>query len=144
MSRKKIYTDEEIKERNKASWKKYAQKNKELKRIRSSEWISNKTAEYRLYSNAKHRKRVPFSILPEDVIIPSHCPYLNIPLEPGIGYVTDNSPSLDRIDNLKGYIPGNIQVISFLANSMKRNATEEQLIAFAKGVLRIHDRVTSN
>jgi hypothetical protein len=38
-----------------------------------------------------------------------------------------NSPSLDRIDNTKGYVPGNVWVISWRANDLKRNATLEEL-----------------
>ena len=38
-----------------------------------------------------------------------------------------NSPSIDRIDNTKGYTKDNCQVISTRANSIKSNATIEEL-----------------
>jgi len=43
----------------------------------------------------------------------------------------NDSPTLDRIDPNKGYVKGNIQVLSHLANMMKSNATAEELHLFA-------------
>ena len=53
--------------------------------------------------------------------IPTHCPIYKIPLFVGTSVATDNSPSLDRIDNDKGYVKGNLQIISRKANQMKSN-----------------------
>lgn len=38
----------------------------------------------------------------------------------------ENSPSIDRIQNDLGYVPGNIGVISMLANRIKSSLTLEQ------------------
>jgi hypothetical protein len=45
----------------------------------------------------------------------------------GAGQVHDGSPTLDRIDNAKGYVKGNVCVISKKANTMKNNATPEEV-----------------
>jgi hypothetical protein len=45
----------------------------------------------------------------------------------GAGRVHDGSPTLDRIDNAKGYVKGNVCVISKKANTMKNNATPEEV-----------------
>lgn len=55
----------------------------------------------------------------EDIIIPEFCPVLGIRLEVGIGKREPHSPSIDRVDNSKGYIPGNVRVISSRANTLK-------------------------
>ncbi len=96
----------------------------------------------RLYNSAKqHAKKlgVEFTITEEDIVIPTHCPYLKVVLTniSGQGRVATNA-SLERIDNSKGYIKENVQVISDLANRMKQNATKEQLLFFAQGILAIH------
>ena len=85
----------------------------------------------RIKDTAKQRG-LEFDLTEEDIIIPTHCPLLNIPLDfNGSRY---NSPSLDRIDNTKGYVKGNVWVISELANRMKNGATIEQLLTFAKNI----------
>jgi hypothetical protein len=72
-----------------------------------------------------------FSI-PSDI-----CPVFNCSLSWGVPKKTANfnSPSLDRIDPDKGYVKGNVQWVSHLANTMKQNASKEQLIQFANWIL---------
>ena len=65
------------------------------------------------------------------------CPYLGLAL-------THNGKaktlaSLDRKDSSKGYTQNNVWVVSYLANLMKSYATDEELNAFAVGVLRLGD-----
>lgn len=70
------------------------------------------------------------SIDVSDIPVPEICPVLGIPLVSGIGHGirnNPNSPSVDRIDNSKGYIKGNVKVISMRANVLKSNATVEEL-----------------
>lgn len=69
-------------------------------------------------------------------IAPDKCPVFGVPfVERGVGF-SNWSPSIDKIDPKLGYIKGNVQVISMLANCMKRNASPEQLKQFAQWVLR--------
>ena len=82
----------------------------------------------------KHRaktKNLDFDLDAEYVfsIAPDICPVLNTPLSWSIrsGKNTINSPSIGRIDSSKGYLKGNIQVISNRANTIKNDATLEEL-----------------
>lgn len=70
---------------------------------------------------------VPFSITPNDIVIPHECPVLNIPILVGQDKASDFSPSLDRVVPLLGYVPGNVIVISNRANRIKNNATVFEL-----------------
>lgn len=45
-----------------------------------------------------------------------------------------NWPSLDRWDSSKGYVPGNVFVISYRANTLKNSATYEEILKVAKYV----------
>ena len=58
------------------------------------------------------------------------CPIMGTVYE--IGGDRNTSPSLDRIDPSRGYTPDNIQIISTLANNMKSNASEKEILKFCK------------
>lgn len=73
------------------------------------------------------RDALPFEINKADIITPKYCPILGIPLQIGIGTRSDNSPSLDKIIPNRGYVKGNIQVISYRANRFKSDASLEEL-----------------
>lgn len=96
-----------------------------------------------LLNSARYRARkrhLDFSLCVEDIKIPEYCPYLGIELTTmeEIQH-KDCAATIDRIDNTKGYTRDNIQVISYLANRIKTNATKEQLITFAKAFLKLED-----
>lgn len=78
------------------------------------------------------RKGIAFSITRADVVVPERCPALGIPLRANRGSKHDGSPSIDRIDNTKGYVPGNVAVISHKANQLKSNGTYEEIEAVAR------------
>lgn len=68
-----------------------------------------------------------FSITLDDLYIPDVCPLLGVLLsltDPNTAY----RPSIDRIDSNKGYIPGNVWVVSNRANRLKSDATADELI----------------
>ena len=109
-------------------------------RKKLKEWYRN-NVESRLWSSAKARARrfnLDFNITKEDIVIPKCCPVLGIELVVGEKYAHGESPSLDRIIPSKGYVKGNIIVISNKANSIKNNATVneiKQVYEFYKNLL---------
>lgn len=83
-----------------------------------------------MLSGAKRRAEefgLEFNITREDIVIPDFCPILGIPIiaQAGKGR-TGNAPSIDRIDNNKGYTKDNILIVSDRANSLKSDGTEEE------------------
>jgi hypothetical protein len=51
--------------------------------------------------------------------------------------------SIDRIDNNKGYIQGNIRIVSVIANFAKNRFSDEELIAFCHAVANQHKHQTA-
>lgn len=97
--------------------------------------------ERHMWHAAKKRakqKGLDFSIEVSDINIPKVCPILEIPLiRNNRGTKCGDSPSLDRIDTTKGYIKGNVWVISHRANTAKWNLTSKELLIFSKNILRL-------
>ena len=88
------------------------------------------TIEHSLWKWAKARaieKNLSFNISVDDVVIPENCPLLGIPIFRGTLYSHRNSASLDRIIPSRGYVRGNIRVISHRANNLKGDACLEEL-----------------
>lgn len=128
-------------ETNKEYRKQWYEQNKDYVKQKEREY-AQKNREKLIFHQAKStakRRNLEFSLIETDIIIPTHCPILGIELtkERGTGRVKSNV-SIDRKDSSKGYTPDNIWIISDLANKMKTNATEEELILFAKGILRLY------
>lgn len=90
--------------------------------------------EKRLYEGAKRRaeeRGLDFEIEISDIKIPEYCPVLGIKLEP-CSEDKGRSPSIDRIDNNGGYTKENIKIISYRANSLKSDATTDELLRIVK------------
>ncbi len=86
----------------------------------NQEWRQKNPFRYVAASTrASAKKRgLEYALTPEylETIYRELCPVLGIPLYwdqlGSSGKRTDNTPSLDRIDNAKGYLPGNVVFIS--------------------------------
>jgi len=74
-----------------------------------------------------------FTITEHDLDWPTHCPVLPwIELHyPGDYRHDPAGASLDRIDHQKGYVPGNVRVISLRANLLRKDMTYHELRALA-------------
>ena len=82
-----------------------------------------------LWERARRRARqrgVTFTLPRQSVTVPDMCPVLGIPLIAGQRR-SANSPSLDRIIPSRGYVPGNVRVISDRANRIKGARDLKQL-----------------
>ena len=74
---------------------------------------------------------------------PTHCPCCGAELnygrqDKGHHGPRPNGPSFDRIDTLRGYVVGNVAIICWRCNAIKRDATLSelvQIVAYMKKVL---------
>lgn len=82
-------------------------------------------------SRAK-KHNLPFNITKEDVVIPERCPVFGTKFNLSNTEMSDDSPSLDKIIPSKGYVKGNICVISSRANTLKRDGNLNEFIQIVK------------
>lgn len=99
------------------------------------------------------RRNLDFDLDYTDIKLPKYCPLLGIELNYSnhknhkllnlgdnyvdLGFNDPTKASVDRIDNNKGYVKGNIIILSRLANAMKNEASFEQLETFSKNILNL-------
>lgn len=100
------------------------------KRWRETNWVQWKL------SHIKARAKevgLDFNLTKEDMTLPEVCPVLGLKLTYGTASHNDNScASIDRIRNDGGYTADNIVIVSKRVNSIKRDATIEELIMIAE------------
>ena len=107
------------------------ERNKHLANIRTKAYKHHRGMSWALLMSVKpraKRKNIEFDLSEDDIVIPKMCPILGIPLDQEVGPRGDNYPTVDRIDNSKGYTKDNIQIISWRANNLKGTATLEELV----------------
>ncbi len=108
--------------------------------------------QYRQAKSRAKKKGLEFSITFEEMLSKDTdtCPYLGIPIfwhlcTPNVGRSINgawNSKSIDRVDSTKGYTIDNIIIASWRANSLKGDATSEELCTLAaslKTILTEHE-----
>jgi len=162
-AREKAYY-EANKEKELARQKAYREANKEkLAAYDKARYEANKEkvlARYKAYRKAntekqmflaaRHRAKrnnIPFnltedylkSIYPSDMI----CPVLGFEMSVGKdenGWA-DTSPSLDRIIPEKGYVQGNVIIVSMRANLIKTNATPEEIRKVADFYEKVYEQL---
>lgn len=128
------YKDLELnKNKSNERWKIWAESNPEIAKNKAKNW-RHRNPEYFLHRSASKRAirdGIEFSITKEDIPeIPEICPVALIPLFPrndGTRGPCDNSPTLDRLDPLRGYTKENIRVISHKGNRWKNDMTVEDV-----------------
>jgi hypothetical protein len=76
-----------------------------------------------------------FTIEFGELTFPTHCPILGIELDYFSDSRTENSVTFDRVDPTKGYISGNVVIISWRANRIKNDGTAEEHQKIAKFML---------
>jgi hypothetical protein len=137
----------DIKEKKKEYDKEYRKLNKEMLSGKAKTHYDSvrvldfkKNPEKYLYKVAKSRakqKNIEFSIDVTDITIPKFCPITEKELIKASGYAP-NAMSLDRVDNERGYVKGNVRVISREANLKKSSLLEKDLVkllSYVRGLL---------
>lgn len=133
-----------------ASCRKYYAKNPEVCNAMTTEWRRKRkeavnsgdlgALQKKLCQGTRKRAKKAgweHTILPTDIPVTGNiCPATGATMKWHTGKAENDSYTLDRIDPTKGYIPGNVQVLSMLANRMKSDAPIPTLVSFARWVLK--------
>lgn len=127
---------------NRAKSKKWAEDNPERYKESQAKWKQDiiKVILGRVKNRAKKRN-LEFNLDERDIFIPETCPVFGTPL---IFNHENNDywPAVDRLDNSRGYVKGNVNVMSYRANRIKSDASLEELRALVKYLEEFEDTLT--
>lgn len=136
--RSKLWREDTAKERAVQSTLEWRKRNQKAVKEYSEKWRrTNNGIVSRLLSAARkraHETNKEFSITTDDVFVPELCPLLCIPIIVGRGKQGPNSPTIDRIDSVLGYVPGNVWIVSQKANRIKSDASPEEIMLLARNL----------
>jgi hypothetical protein len=87
-----------------------------------------KRAKFIIKQSNMKRAGIEFNLNFGEIDFPEYCPILGIKLDYfAKGKPQNNSPSFDRIDSTKGYVTGNVLIISNKANRIKSDGNIAEL-----------------
>lgn len=92
----------------------------------ASDLYSVQRAKFRAKKYNAERVGIEFSISFGNLDWPTHCPILGMEIDYFAEIRQENSVSFDRLDSNKGYIEGNVHIISWRANRIKNDGTAEE------------------
>lgn len=131
--------------------KRWAEGNPEKRREIFSRWVKSEKGKkyqsryrkdrplkYRVAMAQRRAKKtgIEFDITADDLVLPEVCPLLGITID-AHSESSDHWPSLDRLDNTKGYVRGNVLIISYRANRIKSDATAAELQLMARNLFKL-------
>ena len=93
----------------------------------------SKLSKFKVKKSSAKAHGVEWNIRFQEVEWNDYCPVLDIKLNWfNEGRAKDNTPSFDRTDPDKGYVTGNVVIMSWKANRFKNNATKEDIKALSE------------
>lgn len=105
---------------------------------KSREYFATNRANYLRKKSKAVKRGLLCTITREDILAAwpkdNCCPIFRTPFQLGGGR-SKNNATIDRLDSSKGYVPGNICIISHRANTIKNDATAAELFKVAHWVL---------
>lgn len=118
-------------EKCRAYAKRHRDKHRAERQAYKNQWIKKRPDEtprehqQRIFNATKHRKdRSALQVT--DLTWPTHCPALGLELD-YTGMDINTGWSIDKLVPSRGYVPGNVVIISRLANCIKCHATPAQI-----------------
>lgn len=135
----KDYECKQRKERRLKDLEKYRARGRE-----NAKKTRHKDPQWRMWRSIRthaNRQGIPFNIDREDLVLPEFCPVLGIRLNYfNTGTPKNDSPSVDKVIPRLGYVKGNVNVISYRANVLKRDVVDPSELRAIAVYIEMHEK----